>query len=98
MTTSSQINDLGEFLSKHNAKTLNKPSTHTRIASPEMNIYGGNYSIEKEELELYYCRVVRQQLGGGNIQDLNRMYVKHCVKRILYFQVQEASRRTWPSN
>jgi hypothetical protein len=54
MTSSSQIGDLGEFLSKHNAKTLNKPSTHTRIASPELNIYGGNYSIEKDELPLYY--------------------------------------------
>jgi P4 family phage/plasmid primase-like protien len=54
MTTSSQIGDLGEFLSKHNAKTLNKPSTHTRIASTELNIYGGNYSIEKDELPLYY--------------------------------------------
>ena len=54
MTTTSQIIDLGEFLSKHNAKTLNKPSTHTRIADPSLNIYGGNYSIEKEELPLYY--------------------------------------------
>ena len=54
MTTSSQIGDLGEFLSKHNAKTLNKPVTHTRIGSPELNIYGGSYSIEKEELPLYY--------------------------------------------
>ena len=38
MTTSSQIGDLGEFLSKHNAKTLNKPSTHTRIGEQSLNI------------------------------------------------------------
>lgn len=42
-----------------------------------------------EELELYYCRIMRQQLCGGNIQDLNRMYVKHCVERILYFKCKK---------
>jgi P4 family phage/plasmid primase-like protien len=52
--SSSQINDLGEFLSKHNAKTLNKPSTHTRIGDTALNIYGGNYCIEKDELALFY--------------------------------------------
>ena len=54
MTSSSQIMDLGEFLSKHNAKALDKASTHTRIGDHSLNIYGGNYSIEKEELALYY--------------------------------------------
>ena len=54
MTTSSQINDLGEFLSKHNATSLGKTSTHTRIKDEALNIYGGNYSIDKEELPLYY--------------------------------------------
>ena len=54
MTTSSHVGDLGEFLSNHNAKTLGKSSTHTRIASPELNIYGGSYSIEPAELPLYY--------------------------------------------
>jgi hypothetical protein len=54
MTTSSQINDLGEFLSKHNATSLGKTSTHTRIRDDALNIYGGNYSIDKEELPLYY--------------------------------------------
>lgn len=54
MTSSLQITDLGDFLSKHNAKTLNKSSTHTRIGNPDLNIYGGNYSIEKDELPLYY--------------------------------------------
>jgi hypothetical protein len=39
-----------------------------------------------EELELYYWRIMRQQLGGGNMQDLNRKYAKHCVERILYFK------------
>ena len=54
MTTSSQINDLGDFLSKHNATSLGKTSTHTRIKDEALNIYGGNYSIDKEELPLYY--------------------------------------------
>jgi len=54
MTTSSQINDLGDFLSKHNATSLGKTSTHTRIKDEALNIRGGNYSIDKEELPLYY--------------------------------------------
>ena len=54
MTSSSQINDLGDFLSKHNATSLGKTSTHTRIKDEALNIYGGNYSIDKEELPLYY--------------------------------------------
>ena len=54
MTTSSQINDLGDFLSNHNATSLGKISTHTRIKAEALNIRGGNYSIDKEELPLYY--------------------------------------------
>ena len=54
MTSSSQNIELAEFLSKHNATALGKTSTHTRIKDTNLNIYGGNYSIEKEELELFH--------------------------------------------
>ena len=54
MTTSSQYNDFADFITKHNAKTLGKEMTHTRIASQELNIYGGCFHIDKEELGLFY--------------------------------------------
>lgn len=54
MKTSSQYNDFGEFLTQHNAKKLDKEITHTRIGSPENNIYGGSYHIPAEELATYY--------------------------------------------
>ena len=54
MTTSSQYNDFADFITKHNAKALGKEMTHTRIASQELNIYGGCFHIEKEELGQFY--------------------------------------------
>ncbi len=55
---SSQYTDLNDFLIKHNAsKTAgDKKSviTHTRIGNAEMKIYGGSYSIPKEELPIFY--------------------------------------------
>jgi P4 family phage/plasmid primase-like protien len=60
MTSSSQYNDLSDFLTKHNynSKFPNKNSeipspTHTRIANSDLNIYGGCYYIEKDELPLF---------------------------------------------
>jgi P4 family phage/plasmid primase-like protien len=54
MTTSSQYNDFADFITKHNAKALGKEMTHTRIASQELNIYGGCFHIDKEELGQFY--------------------------------------------
>ena len=54
MTTSSQYNDFADFITKHNAKALGKEMTHTRIASQELNIYGGSFHINKEELGQFY--------------------------------------------
>jgi P4 family phage/plasmid primase-like protien len=55
MTTSSQYNDLSEFLSKHNAKNADKDLiTHTRIGKTELNVYGGSFIINKEELPVFY--------------------------------------------
>jgi P4 family phage/plasmid primase-like protien len=62
MISSSQYNDLSEFLTKHNAKNINQNSgvssskspTHTRIGSQELNVYGGSFSIDKEELPTFY--------------------------------------------
>jgi P4 family phage/plasmid primase-like protien len=58
MTSSSQYNDLPDFLTKHNAKNVQNSKdnamTHTRIASTEMNIYGGSFHISPEELPVFY--------------------------------------------
>jgi P4 family phage/plasmid primase-like protien len=55
MSTSSQNNNLSEFLTTHNAKNnQNCIMTHTRIANTELNIYGGSYHISTEELPLFY--------------------------------------------
>ena len=55
MTSASQYNDLSDFLAKHNGKSANKDViTHTRIKNQELNIYGGSFSISKEELPLFY--------------------------------------------
>jgi P4 family phage/plasmid primase-like protien len=54
MKSLSQYTDFSEFISEHNAKKMDKEMTHTRIASQELNIYGGNYHIEPEELPTVY--------------------------------------------
>ena len=62
MISSSHYNDLSEFLTKHNAKnpgqnnvnSSSKTITHTRIGSQELNVYGGSFTIEKEELQAFY--------------------------------------------
>ena len=57
MISSSQYNDLSDFLAKHNTKTTNKDKstiTHTRIGNQELNIYGAAFSINKEELPVFY--------------------------------------------
>ena len=62
MISSSQYNDLSEFLTKHNAKNSGQSSsnssskniTHTRIASKDLNIYGGSFTIETAELQSFY--------------------------------------------
>jgi len=53
MATSSQYSDLADFLSKHYTKAGQK-GTHTRIKNDEYNIHGGNYTIEKDDLQLFH--------------------------------------------
>ena len=56
ISTSSQYNDLSDFMTKHKTDKTSgsqKTITHTRIASQELNVYGGAYSIEKEDLEVF---------------------------------------------
>lgn len=59
MATISHYSDLSDFLTKHNAKniqntTSDKEITHTRIGSPDLNVYGGSFNISTEELPLFY--------------------------------------------
>jgi P4 family phage/plasmid primase-like protien len=50
----SQFKDLSEFMIKHSSKANNQAPSHTRIADTTTNIYGGAYTISKEELPLFY--------------------------------------------
>ena len=57
MEISSQFKDLNDFLAKHtNVKTEKGSSniTHTRIGDKEANVYGGAYTIPKEDLPTFY--------------------------------------------
>jgi P4 family phage/plasmid primase-like protien len=55
MTSSSQYKDLPEFLAKHSLKKeSNVDSTHTRIPSKELNVFGGSYSIPKDQLKTFW--------------------------------------------
>ena len=59
MATTSHYTDLSDFLTKHNAKTIqntaaDKEISHTRIGSPDLNIYGGSFNISADELPLFY--------------------------------------------
>jgi P4 family phage/plasmid primase-like protien len=54
MKTYSQYTDFSEFISEHNAKKMDKDMTHTRIADQNLNIYGGCYHIDPEELPTFY--------------------------------------------
>lgn len=63
MLSSSQYNDLPDFLTKHNTSasaTKGKP-THTRIGDKDLNVYGGSFIIDKGELPTFY-----------------RLYYEHC--------------------
>lgn len=62
--------NLFEFLSKHRAKDLNKPSTHTRIPSEEHNVYGGSYHIDKSELPTYYDLYYEHVFNKNNMEHL----------------------------
>jgi len=56
MTSSSNYNDLYDFLTKHNVKnnSENKGSTHTRMPNTELKVYGAAYHIPEEELPIFY--------------------------------------------
>jgi len=103
ISSSSQYNDLSDFLSKHsvNNKTIGtgnkKVITHTRIGNQELNIYGGSFSIDKEELptfrRLYYEHVfvkgrkeylTEYQLDGKGpiLVDLDFRYDYDVTKRL----------------
>jgi hypothetical protein len=55
MTSSSNYNDLYDFLTKHNVKnnSENKGSTHTRMPNTELKVYGAAYHIPEEELPIF---------------------------------------------
>lgn len=58
---------LNDFLIKHqiNKKGEQKISTHTRIPDKELNIHGGNYHIEDNELDEFYQLYFDYIKSGG---------------------------------
>ena len=54
---STSYKDLPDFLTKHNAKSSNGQSTatHTRIPDKTLNIYGGSYNIQPNELDVFFA-------------------------------------------
>ena len=62
--------NLTDFLTKHRAKDLNKPSTHTRIPSEEHKVYGGSYHIDKCDLPTYYDLYYDYVFNKNNMEHL----------------------------
>ena len=91
MTSSSQYTDLNDFLTNHKAKDVEKDkdkdqdikSTHTRIPKKEINIYGGNYIIGKEELPLYYRLYYEHVFVKGRKEYLTESQLKDGTGPIL---------------
>ena len=101
MLLSSDYTDLSDFLSKHkyDAKSSNKEQygiTHTRIASPELNVYGGAWHIPKNELQLFwrlyyeyvfvkgrkeYLTERQQEQGGPILVDFDFRYTYDITTR-----------------
>ena len=53
-----QYTDLSDFLTKHTASKTGTGNvnniTHTRIGNQELNVYGGSFSIQPDELQTFY--------------------------------------------
>jgi P4 family phage/plasmid primase-like protien len=65
--------NLVDFLIKHRAKELNKPITHTKIPSTELNLYGGSYHIDKNELPTYYSLYYEHVFLRKNLEYLTEV-------------------------
>ena len=83
MTTSSHYNDLSDFLTKHNSKTIEQNGgnsskfTHTRIPNKELNIYGGSFTIEKEELPTFYRLYYEHIFVKGRLEYLTEKQLEN---------------------
>jgi P4 family phage/plasmid primase-like protien len=81
-------NDLSDFLTKHNAKNIqnqgsDKETTHTRIASQELSIYGGAFSIEPDELSLFYKLYYENVFVRGRKEYLTERQLKNGTGPLL---------------
>lgn len=57
LSSSSQYNDLNDFLTKHDLKNIEDKTlayTHTRMHEPELGVYGKSWHIKREELATFY--------------------------------------------
>lgn len=74
------MSSLSEFLFKHNAKAdkSNNASTHTRIGSHDLNIHGGSFRIEPEELELFHRLYYEHIFVKGNKEYLTEKQLENA--------------------
>jgi P4 family phage/plasmid primase-like protien len=88
ISTMAQYNDLSDFLTKHNAKSIqnqgsDKEITHTRIASQELSIYGGSFTIEADELPLFYKLYYENVFVKGRKEYLTERQLKNGTGPLL---------------
>ena len=46
--------DLNDYLIQHNANKIGKPPTHTRIGDKDLQVFGGAYSLESDDMAAFY--------------------------------------------
>ena len=88
ISTMAQYNDLSDFLTKHNAKSIqnqgsDKEITHTRIASQELSIYGGSFTIDTDELPLFYKLYYENVFVKGRKEYLTERQLKNGTGPLL---------------
>ena len=81
--TTSHYKHLSEFLAKHSISQLKilDPDkkyevTHTRIASKQLNVYGGSYHIPREELKEFFKLYYEDVFVRGNNEYLTEKQIE----------------------
>ena len=75
----SQYKDLNDFLIKHSSSKneIKIKPTHTRIASTQLNVYGGSYAIEKEELDTFHSLYYEHIFVKGRKEYLTEVQIEN---------------------
>ena len=83
---------MDQFLRNHASASASE-CTHTRIGSPDHNVYGGSYTItEKDE---FYKFILNQD---STLPPNAIIYYKgHALKKVLVYQQSKYSWNMWES-